>query len=178
MDKKFNFQELQAIVATLRGENGCPWDKSQTHESLKLYTLEDYQQLIIQMRKANVQFQQMCNIPSGELTMLLTLRHLLLAKEFVIPSDIGDAMKLSRPAVSRMLHNLERKGYLEMKSSEEDHRYVKVQFTQTGKELIIEEFEKCCKLLERVKERMGEKDMYKFLYYYSQFCTILVDEIF
>ena len=53
--------------------------------------------------------------------MLLTLRHLLLAKEFVIPSDIGDAMKLSRPAVSRMLHNLERKGYLEMKSSEEDH---------------------------------------------------------
>ena len=34
MDKKFNFQELQAIVATLRGENGCPWDKSQTHESL------------------------------------------------------------------------------------------------------------------------------------------------
>lgn len=80
-------------------------------------TLEDYQQLIIQMRKANVQFQQMCNIPSGELTMLLTLRHLLLAKEFVIPSDIGDAMKLSRPAVSRMLHNLERKGYLEMKSS-------------------------------------------------------------
>ena len=41
MDKKFNFQELQAIVATLRGENGCPWDKSQTHESLKLYTLEE-----------------------------------------------------------------------------------------------------------------------------------------
>ena len=110
--------------------------------------------------------------------MLLTLRHLLLAKAFVIPSDIGDAMKLSRPAVSRMLHNLERKGYLEMKSSEEDHRYVKAQFTQTGKELITEELEKCCKLLERVKERMGEKDMYKFLYYYSRFCSILVDEIF
>ena len=137
------------------------WPEGEPSAEQKV-TLEDYQQLIIQMRKANVQFQQMCNIPSGELTMLLTLRHLL----------------LSRPAVSRMLHNLERKGYLEMKSSEEDHRYVKVQFTQTGKELIIEEFEKCCKLLERVKERMGEKDMYKFLYYYSQFCTILVDEIF
>lgn len=133
------------------------WPEGEPSAEQKV-TLEDYQQLIIQMRKANVQFQQMCNIPSGELTMLLTLRHLLLAKEFVIPSDIGDAMKLSRPAVSRMLHNLERKGYLEMKSSEE--------------------FEKCCKLLERVKERMGEKDMYKFLYYYSQFCTILVDEIF
>lgn len=96
------------------------WPEGEPSAEQKV-TLEDYQQLIIQMRKANVQFQQMCNIPSGELTMLLTLRHLLLAKEFVIPSDIGDAMKLSRPAVSRMLHNLERKGYLEMKSSEEDH---------------------------------------------------------
>lgn len=93
------------------------WPEGEPSAEQKV-TLEDYQQLIIQMRKANVQFQQMCNIPSGELTMLLTLRHLLLAKEFVIPSDIGDAMKLSRPAVSRMLHNLERKGYLEMKSSE------------------------------------------------------------
>lgn len=140
-------------------------------------TLEDYQQLIIQMRKANIQFQQICNIPSGELTMLLTLRRLLLVKAFVIPSDIGDEMKLSRPAVSRMLHNLERKGYLEMRSSEEDHRYVKVQFTPTGRELITGEMEKCCKLLERVKERMGEKDMQKFLYYYSEFCSILLDEI-
>lgn len=92
------------------------WPEGEPSAEQKV-TLEDYQQLIIQMRKANVQFQQMCNIPSGELTMLLTLRHLLLAKEFVIPSDIGDAMKLSRPAVSRMLHNLERKGYLEMKAT-------------------------------------------------------------
>lgn len=153
------------------------WPESEQPAEQKV-TLEDYQQLIIQMRKANVRFQQMCNIPSGELTMLLTLRRLLLAKTFVIPSDIGEAMKLSRPAVSRMLHNLERKGYLQMQSREEDHRYVQVQFTQTGRELITEELEKCCTLLERVKERMGEKDMHKFLYYYSQFCSILVEEIF
>ena len=157
------------------GSSDWPEDQPQTEQKV---TLEDYQQLIIQMRRANVQFQQMCNIPSGELTMLLTLRRLLLTKTFVIPSDIGDAMKLSRPAVSRMLHNLERKGYLKMKSSEEDHRYVKVQFTQSGRELITEELEKCVKLLERVKDRMGERDMNQFLYYYSEFCSILVDEIF
>lgn len=157
------------------GSSDCPEDEPQTEQKV---TLEDYQQLIIQMRRANVQFQQLCNIPSGELTMLLTLRRLLLVKTFVIPSDIGDALKLSRPAVSRMLHNLERKGYLEMKSSEEDHRYVKVQFTQAGKKLITGELEKCGTLLERVKERMGEKDMNLFLYYYSEFCSILIDEIF
>ncbi|MBR0381380.1 MAG: MazG family protein [Eubacterium sp.] len=40
-NKKFNFRELMAIVSTLRGEKGCPWDKAQTHESLKPYTLEE-----------------------------------------------------------------------------------------------------------------------------------------
>ena len=41
MDKQFNFQEFQAIVATLRSEHGCPWDRAQTHESLKENTIEE-----------------------------------------------------------------------------------------------------------------------------------------
>ena len=41
MDKRFTFEELQAIVATLRSEHGCPWDKAQTHESIKPTTLEE-----------------------------------------------------------------------------------------------------------------------------------------
>ena len=75
------------------------WPEGEPSAEQKV-TLEDYQQLIIQMRKANVQFQQMCNIPSGELTMLLTLRHLLLAKEFVIPSDIGSCQGQPYPECS------------------------------------------------------------------------------
>lgn len=47
------------------------WPEGEPSAEQKV-TLEDYQQLIMQMRKANVQFQQMCNIPSGELTTLLT----------------------------------------------------------------------------------------------------------
>lgn len=41
MDKQFNFQELHAIVATLRSENGCPWDRAQTHETIKGNTIEE-----------------------------------------------------------------------------------------------------------------------------------------
>lgn len=29
------FDEFIQTIALLRGENGCPWDKKQTHESLK-----------------------------------------------------------------------------------------------------------------------------------------------
>ena len=30
----YNYEELLDVIAQLRGEHGCPWDKAQTHESL------------------------------------------------------------------------------------------------------------------------------------------------
>lgn len=30
-----------SVVAALRGENGCPWDKEQTYASLAQYVLEE-----------------------------------------------------------------------------------------------------------------------------------------
>src|SRR5437867_290947 len=35
------FAGLRRIVATLRGPDGCPWDRVQTHESLRPYLLEE-----------------------------------------------------------------------------------------------------------------------------------------
>lgn len=34
MRKKYTFDDLKDIMRTLRSENGCPWDRRQTHESL------------------------------------------------------------------------------------------------------------------------------------------------
>lgn len=39
--KKYTFEDFRKIVADLRGEHGCPWDKAQTHESLERYLLEE-----------------------------------------------------------------------------------------------------------------------------------------
>jgi tetrapyrrole methylase family protein/MazG family protein len=35
------FTKLAELMATLRAPNGCPWDRKQTHESLKPYLLEE-----------------------------------------------------------------------------------------------------------------------------------------
>jgi len=35
------FQKLMDLMAALRAPNGCPWDRKQTHESLKPYLLEE-----------------------------------------------------------------------------------------------------------------------------------------
>lgn len=36
-----NLEELIKTVKTLRSENGCPWDREQTHESLKPELIEE-----------------------------------------------------------------------------------------------------------------------------------------
>lgn len=40
------FSELVRVMAALRGENGCPWDKEQTHETLRKYLLEEAYEVI------------------------------------------------------------------------------------------------------------------------------------
>src|SRR5580658_11297279 len=35
------FEDLVAVQARLRAPNGCPWDREQTHASLRTYLLEE-----------------------------------------------------------------------------------------------------------------------------------------
>lgn len=39
-------QALDKIIETLRGENGCPWDKKQTPESICVYLVEEAHELL------------------------------------------------------------------------------------------------------------------------------------
>lgn len=39
--ERYTPRDLVRIMATLRGENGCPWDKEQTHQTLRQYLLEE-----------------------------------------------------------------------------------------------------------------------------------------
>lgn len=41
MNNSKDFYDLIYVMDTLRGEDGCPWDKEQTHESLKRYLIEE-----------------------------------------------------------------------------------------------------------------------------------------
>src|SRR5690606_14348025 len=40
------FDRLREVIAILRGPNGCPWDKEQTHESLREFAIEEVYELI------------------------------------------------------------------------------------------------------------------------------------
>ena len=46
MKEKYTFQDLLEIVEKLRGEGGCPWDKEQTHESIRANMIEETYEVI------------------------------------------------------------------------------------------------------------------------------------
>lgn len=48
--KVYTYQDFLDIIAMLRSENGCPWDKEQTHESLKPCMTEEAAELLAAIR--------------------------------------------------------------------------------------------------------------------------------
>ena len=40
------FEGLRELIETLRGENGCPWDRKQTPESMRVYMVEEMYELL------------------------------------------------------------------------------------------------------------------------------------
>ena len=41
-----NFKDLVEIMETLRSKDGCPWDKEQTHDSLKSCLIEEVYEIV------------------------------------------------------------------------------------------------------------------------------------
>lgn len=48
--QKYAYEDFLKIIETLRSENGCPWDKVQTHESLKPCMTEEAAELLASIR--------------------------------------------------------------------------------------------------------------------------------
>jgi len=49
----YGIDELKAVVAYLRSENGCPWDKVQTHESTRANLIEEAYEVVEAIDTAN-----------------------------------------------------------------------------------------------------------------------------
>ena len=52
---KNNFNDLVETFAVLRGPNGCPWDKKQTHETLIKCLKDETQELIDAIEKKDTE---------------------------------------------------------------------------------------------------------------------------
>src|SRR5216684_1493428 len=47
------FEKLVAVQARLRAPNGCPWDREQTHQSLRTYLIEEAYEVLEALESGN-----------------------------------------------------------------------------------------------------------------------------
>lgn len=85
LKEKYSFEDLLEIMAKLRGENGCPWDREQTHESLRIYMIEETYEVLEALDSGDK--GRFCN-ELGDLLLQIVF-HAQIAKENG-DFDIGD----------------------------------------------------------------------------------------
>lgn len=50
MGKRYTYEEFLGIIKALRSENGCPWDREQTHDSLRPCIMEEAAEFVAAIR--------------------------------------------------------------------------------------------------------------------------------
>jgi tetrapyrrole methylase family protein/MazG family protein len=94
------FDGLAAIIARLRGPDGCPWDREQTHQSLRINLLSECYEVLEAIDRSDP--EELCE-ELGDLLLQIVLHAQIAADtgEF----DIGDVIKgISSKIVRRHPH--------------------------------------------------------------------------
>lgn len=83
-----SFNDLVEVMRILRGDKGCPWDKEQTHESIKKYLVEETYEVLDAIDEKNM--HKLCE-ELGDLLLQVTF-HARMAEEKGF-FDINDVIK-------------------------------------------------------------------------------------
>lgn len=131
MTEQNSFTRLKDIIDKLRGTDGCPWDKKQTHDSLKPYLVEECYEVLQSIDKGEE--QKLCE-ELGDLLLQIMLHARIADEEGKF--DINDVMdKISDKLVRRHPHVFggEKAGDLE----EINYRWHSLKQEESGKESVL-----------------------------------------
>jgi len=151
---------LKGIVETLRSENGCPWDRAQTHTSLKPEVIEEAAEVVsgINILDKTGDAENLKE-ELGDL-LLQVMFHSVIAEEEGLFTFDDVAKTVSEKMVRRHPHVFAGVTY---NSKEEQHAaWEKIKKAEkAGKEwyadYLPEAFEEAKELIEKAKERKGYK---------------------
>lgn len=74
-------------------------------------------------------------------------------------SDIGKCLFMKKPATSKMLNNLEDKGYINRFSSRRDRRVTYIDLTDKGVDLLEKHHQQMIEYTNQIIEKMGKEDV-------------------
>ena len=92
----YTFEDLVRVIAMLRAENGCPWDREQTHESLRQHLIEESLEAIdaINGQDADKLYDELGDV------LLQVVMHAQIAREH---SDFDD-IDVTTSECKKMIH--------------------------------------------------------------------------
>lgn len=149
-----NFKRLVEIIATLRGPDGCPWDKEQDHNSLKPYIVEEVHEVISAIADHD---DEKLSEELGDLLSQIVM-HAQLAKERgafdieTVAEKIADKLTVRHPHIfgdkknltsEEVLHNWERIKH----QNSNDHDYSVLQGVPPSLPALLKAY--------RVQEKVG-----------------------
>ena len=92
MEKTYNFNEFMEVIRRLRAKDGCPWDREQTHESLKQCLIDECYEVIEAIN--NKDYPNLCE-ELGDVLLQVAM-HSVIAEEddkFTIEDVISEESK-------------------------------------------------------------------------------------
>ncbi len=93
------------------------------------------------------------------------------------PTSLNDMLGTKKPATSRMLTVLEKKGYVEKTSDERDRRIYYLELTKKGNEILEREKSLFHDLINRISLRLGDEEIEQILQALTRLNDILEEEI-
>jgi len=104
MEKQYSFEDFYQIIKCLRSENGCPWDRAQTHDSLRECMTEEAAELLASIRifHESKLAENMCE-ELGDV-LLQVLLHSVIAEEKGVFALSDVIQKISEKMIRRHPH--------------------------------------------------------------------------
>lgn len=125
------FESLESAFAQLRGSNGCPWDKAQTHESLKPYLIEECYEALdaIDARRQSELKEELGDV------LLQIMLHCQIAKEEGAFDAFAVCRSLEEKIVRRHPHVFANKAAVDLEKEWEEAKAVERSYASEAEKL-------------------------------------------
>lgn len=156
-------------------QEGKTMDKTLTYEFLEVMN---------NFRKLAGQHPSKSKVHMGEF-MMLGVIHSLMAENKkkhrdepgVKVGDLSESMHASKPATSKMLSVIEKKGYIERVADSKDRRVVYIRLSGTGEVLMKDAMDKLHFFAEHTIEKLGEDDAKELIRLLRKLYQTVLEEI-
>ncbi len=90
-------------------------------------------------------------------------------------SEISKTLKVTKPAITQMINDLEKKGYVERKLTKNDRRVVYVCLTEEGNAFLHQTEEMLFSGLDKLLHKLGEHDTMELIRIFDKLLDIIPD---